>query len=157
MIALLCALYRFVPNRTFELSEVLPGAILAGIGIEVLSLAWPLYAGIARGFNTYGAQFGLFFLLATWFYLLSQLLLLGAVYNKFRLGEPAKEGLVASPAHESREKGRASETIEEKKAEATPQSAHPRRSIFQRAALGTVLALAVAAGAFRRRGRRPAA
>jgi membrane protein len=157
MIVLLCALYRFVPNRTFKLSEVLPGAILAGVGIEILSLAWPLFAGIAHGFNTYGAQFGLFFLLATWFYLLSQLLLLGAVFNKFRLGEPAKEGLVASPAHESRDKARPSEKIDEKKAEGATQPAPPRRSIFQRAALGTVLAVVVAAGAFRRRGRRPAA
>ncbi len=89
MVILLVLLYRFVPNRTFSLGEVLPGALLAGILIEVLSLAFPLYARMAGGFNTYGAQFGLFFLLATWFYLLSELLLLGAVYNRFRLGPPA--------------------------------------------------------------------
>ena len=150
MVALLVALYRFVPNRTFTMREVLPGAVLAGIGIEILSLAFPLYAWIAHGFNTYGAQFALFFLLATWFYLLSQLVLLGAVYNKFRLGEPVTKGLVASPLHQSRDKASASEKIEEKKAEAG-RPAVPRRSIFQRAALGGVLALAVAAGAFRRR------
>jgi membrane protein len=91
MVGLLVLLYRFVPNRTFMLSEVLPGAVLAGILIEVLSLAFPLYARYAGRFNTYGAQFGLFFLLATWFYLLSELLLLGAVYNRFRMGEPAKK------------------------------------------------------------------
>jgi len=153
MVALLVGLYRFVPNRTFRVRDVLPGALLAGIGIEILSLAFPLYAWIVRGFNTYGAQFALFFLLATWFYFLSQLVLLGAVYNKFRLGEPAAKGLLASPLHESREKVRASDKIEEKKAEATPP-APPRRSIFQRAALGGVLALAVAAGALRKR-RRP--
>ncbi len=150
MVALLVALYRFVPNRTFKMSDVLPGAVLAGIGIEILSLAFPLYAWIAHGFNTYGAQFALFFLLASWFYLLSQLVLLGAVYNKFRLGEPAAKGLVASPLRQSREKARASDKIEEKKAEAEPPAV-PRRSIFQRAALGAVLALAVAAGALRRR------
>jgi len=151
MVALLVALYRFVPNRTFKMRDVLPGAVLAGIGIEILSLAFPLYAWIARGFNTYGAQFALFFLLATWFYLLSQLVLLGAVYNKFHLGEPAAKGLLASPLHQSRDKPRVAEKIEEKKAEAGPPAV-PRRSIFQRAALGAVLALAVAAGAFRRRG-----
>ena len=150
MVALLVALYRFVPNRTFNMREVLPGAVLAGIGIEILSLGFRLYAWIAHGFNTYGAQFALFFLLATWFYLLSQLVLLGAVYNKFRLGEPAAKGLVASPLRESRDKARASDKIEEKKAEAQAPAA-PRRSIFQRAALGAVLTLAVAAGAFRRR------
>jgi membrane protein len=156
MVALLCALYRFVPNRTFKLREVLPGAILAGIGIEILSLAWPVYAGFAHGFNTYGATFGLFFLIATWFYLLSQLVLLGAVYNKFRLGAPEAEGLVASPMHESREKARASDKIEQKKADVEPPRP-PRRSVFQRAALGSVLALAVAAGVFGRRKRRSAA
>jgi membrane protein len=156
MIALLCALYRFVPNRTFKLREVLPGAILAGVGIEILSFAFPIYAWIAHGFNTYGAQFALFFLLATWFYLLSQLVLLGAVYNKFRLGQPAREGLVASPLRESREKARASDKIEEKKAEGVPPRP-PRRSIFQRAALGSVLALAVAAGIFSRWRRKSAA
>ena len=156
MIGLLCALYRFVPNRTFSLREVLPGAILAGAGIELLSLGWSVYAGLSHNFNTYGATFGLFFLLATWFYLLSQLVLLGAVYNKFRLGQPQEEGLVASPMHQSREKASPSDKIEQKKAEATPP-APPRRSIFQRAALGSVLALAIAAGVFGRRRRRPAA
>ena len=89
LVALLVLLYRFVPNRTFSLREVLPGAVLAGVLIQVLSLGFPLYARFAGSFNTYGAQFGLFFLLATWLYLLSQLLLLGAVYNRFRLEEPA--------------------------------------------------------------------
>jgi membrane protein len=151
MVALLVALYRFVPNRTFRVRDVLPGALLAGVGIEVVSLLFPLYTWIARGFNTYGAQFGLFFLLATWFYLLSQLLLLGAVFNKFRLGEPAARGLLASPMQETREKARPAEKIEEKKAEAP---APAPRSMFQRAALGTVLAVAVAAGLVRRGRRR---
>ncbi|HSS60222.1 MAG TPA: YihY/virulence factor BrkB family protein [Candidatus Limnocylindrales bacterium] len=115
MVALITSLYRLVPNRTFHLREVVPGALVAGVAIEILALAFPLYARVAGGFNTYGAQFTLFFLLATWFYLLSQLILLGAVYNKFRLGEPAARGLVASPMHESRDKGRPVDAIEQKK------------------------------------------
>ncbi len=150
MVVLVVALYRFVPNRTFRIREVLPGALLAGVGIEVVSLAFPLYAWVAHGFNTYGAQFALFFLLATWFYLLSQLVLLGAVYNKFRLGEPATKGIIASPMHESRQKEKAADKIEEKKAEVAPPTP-PRRSIFQRVALAGVVALALAAGAVRRR------
>jgi membrane protein len=150
MILLLIALYRFVPNRTFRVGDVIPGALLAGVFIEAVSLVFPLYARIAGGFNTYGAQFALFFLLATWFYLLSQLILLGAVYNKFRLGAPATRGLIASPMRESRDKTRPVEAIEEKKAEGPPPAA-PRRSFFQRVALGAVLAVAVAAGVIRRR------
>jgi len=95
---MLILLYRFVPNRTFRLKDVLPGAILAGVLIEVLTLAFPFYQRISHGFNAYGAQFGLFFLIATWLYLLSQVVLLGAVYNRFRLGDPHKMGLIASPA-----------------------------------------------------------
>jgi len=150
MIALLVALYRFVPNRTFRFTDVLPGAVLAGLLIEALSFAFPLYAKIAGGFNTYGAQFALFFLLATWFYLLSQLVLLGAVFNRFRLGEPATLGIVASPMHLSRNKGKPVESIKEKQAESAPPEP-PRRSIFQRAALAAVVAVALAAGVVRRR------
>jgi membrane protein len=111
MIVLLVLLYRFVPNRTFTLRDVLPGAVLAGVLIEVLSLAFPLYTRIAGSFNTYGAQFALFFLLATWLYLLSEMLLLGAVYNRFRLGQPDTKGLIASPERESHEPERPVDVI----------------------------------------------
>lgn len=117
MVALLVLLYRLVPNRTYPLREVLPGALLAGVLIEVLSLVFPLYEHIAGGFNTYGAQFALFFVLAAWFYLLSNLVLLGAVYNKFRAGTPESLGLFASPRRESRELASPHEVIEKKKAE----------------------------------------
>jgi len=116
MIGLLILLYRFVPNRTFGVRDVVPGAVLAGIVIEVFSLGFPLYARLAGGFNTYGAQFGLFFLLAAWFYVVSELVLFGAVFNQFRLGQPTAKGLVASPIRESRELRSPAEEIERAKA-----------------------------------------
>jgi membrane protein len=118
MVAMLVLLYRFVPNRTFRLKDVLPGAILAGVLIEMLTLAFPFYQRISHGFNAYGAQFGLFFLIATWLYLLSQVLLLGAVYNRFRLGEPHKKGLIASPAGAAKEVHPPIEEIKKEKARA---------------------------------------
>jgi membrane protein len=118
MVTLLVVLYRLVPNRTFAVRDVLPGALLAGTLIEVLSLAFPLYARIAGGFNTYGAQFALFFLLATWFYLLSELILFGAVFNRFRLGEPRVRGLLASPMHEARQTARPVEVIKQEQEKA---------------------------------------
>ena len=155
MVALLVLLYRFVPNRTFKLREVLPGAVLAGILIEALSLAFPLYVRFASSFNTYGAQFGLFFLLATWLYLLSELLLLGAVYNRFRLGQPATKGLIASPEHQSHEAQRTVDVIRRKKREASaeqhPAAPHKSTSQFQRSVLFAVVGLTVAAGVIRRR------
>jgi membrane protein len=151
MVGLLVLLYRFVPNRTFSLRQVLPGALLAGVLIEALSLGFPLYVRFAGGFNTYGAQFGLFFLLATWLFLMSELLLLGAVYNRFRLGQPVKKGLLASPHEESREPKRPVQVIKEKQAAApeksrdsSPTTAVRHRSLFQRAMLFLGVGAAVA-------------
>jgi YihY family inner membrane protein len=159
MVVLLVLLYRFVPNRTFRTLEVLPGALLAGVLIEVLSLAFPLYERLAGGFNTYGVQFALFFLLAAWFYLLSNLILLGAVYNRFRAGEPSRLGLLASPSHEARDVPAAHEVIEQKKAEAEAEAPPERgdRPPLGRRMLDYVLVgFALVAGLFRRRGSRAA-
>jgi membrane protein len=160
MVVLLVLLYRFVPNRTFALGEVLPGALLAGVMIEALSLAFPLYARFAGSFNTYGAQFGLFFLLATWLYLLSEVLLIGAVYNRFRLGQPDTKGLIASPEHESHEAERPVDVIKRKKRDGAPEpqpAPEPEaesRSMFERAVLFVVVGLAVAGGMIHRRAAR---
>lgn len=99
LVALLVVVYRYVPNRSFRASQVWPGAVIAGVLIEVVSLVFPVYARISHGFNTYGQQFALFFLLATWIYLLSQLLLFGAVFNRIRLGAPGEHGVLAEPGH----------------------------------------------------------
>jgi len=128
MVALLTLLYRFVPNRTFRFKDVLPGAVLAGVLIELLSLGFPLYQRLSHSFNTYGAQFGLFFLLAAWLYLLSQVLLFGAVYNRFRLGEPTKKGLIASPAEDSKHVRPPIEEIKKEKARARTSAGSPSDS-----------------------------
>jgi len=166
MMVLLVLLYRLVPNRSYQIRHILPGALLAGVLIEALSLAWPLYANVSHGFNTYGKEFALFFLLAAWFYLLSNLILLGAVYNKFRLGDPMKEGLIATPDHQARTIKRPSEAIDEQKERpAFPQgreggegpagqkSPGPHRSrFFERIAGYVVVGLVTLPRLFRRRG-----
>lgn len=155
MVFLLVLLYRFVPNRTFGVRQVLPGALLAGVLIEALSLLFPLYTRYAGSFNSYGAQFGLFFLLATWFYLLSELILLGAVYNRLRLGRPATHGLIASPDAESREPTRPMDVIKREKAPSSrrrrPVDRPGNRSLLQRAILALFVGIAVAGGVVRRR------
>ncbi len=154
MMLLLVLLYRLVPNRSYQIRHILPGALLAGVLIEVLSLAWPLYANISHGFNTYGKEFALFFLLAAWFYLLSNLILLGAVYNKFRLGDPMKEGLIATPDHQTRTVKRPSEAIEQHKQELNPPPPppSPRASMVERAAGYVVVGLVTLPRLLRRRG-----
>lgn len=79
---MLLIVYRVVPNAGWRWRSNLPGALLAAAGAELLGLAFPLYAYLARSVDTYGQQFGLFLLLASWTYLLCQLLLIGALVNR---------------------------------------------------------------------------
>ena len=85
MFSLLIAIYKFVPNRQVDFAEVWPGALLAALSIEILTFAFPVYAAATNSVASYGRQFGLMFVLATWFYLLCMLLLLGAVLNRMRI------------------------------------------------------------------------
>ena len=112
MIALLVMIYRYVPNRSFPFSQVWQGAVLAGVLIEVLSLIFPIYGRLSHGFNTYGQQFALFFLLATWLLFLSQLLLLGAVFNRLRLGAPEEAGVASEPGEKGEAAPRPVDAIE---------------------------------------------
>ncbi len=85
MTAVLIVIYRFVPNRRIRFAEVWPGALVAGLSFELLNLAFPIYVHLTRGAAAYGRSFGFLFVLGTWTYLLSVLLLLGAVMNRMRL------------------------------------------------------------------------
>ena len=53
----------------------------------------------------------------------AKVLLLGAVYNRFRLGEPTKKGLIASPSSDSREVRRPIDEINKEKAGAAAAEA----------------------------------
>jgi membrane protein len=90
--AVLAIIYRFVPNRRIGFAEVWPGALAAGLSIELLNLAFPIYVHLTHGATTYGRSFGFLFILGTWTYLLSVLLLLGAVMNRMRLDRGRLEG-----------------------------------------------------------------
>jgi YihY family inner membrane protein len=109
MVALLVLIYWVVPNRRQRWRDVWPGAVLCGVLIEVLTLVWPIYTSHIANFNSYGGTFGLFFLLATWLYFMSALMLLGAVFNKMRLGGqpvPQAEGAPALAAVQDAERRR---------------------------------------------------
>jgi len=96
--AVTLAIYRLVPNRSFRARALWPGALLAAVPIELITLLFPLYVRLAHGYNTYGQSLALFFLLATWISLLSQVILIGALWNRVRLGDSfTVTGLLASP------------------------------------------------------------
>ncbi len=125
LVGLVTVIYRWVPNRTFALKDIWPGALLAGVLIELFSLLFPLYAKISKGFGTYGQQFALFFLLATWLSFMCQFILIGAVFNKMRLGAPTDEGIVAASAANSRTHTNPAQAIDEEKRE-TPAGRETR-------------------------------
>ena len=126
LVLLVAAIYRFVPNRTFTFREVLPGALLAGACIEAFTLLFPLYAKLMHGFNSYGQQFALFFLLATWLLFLSQFILLGAVVVRMRQGAPQDEGLLSAPEGDSRDVERPVDAVEEEQQRSLPGRAAAR-------------------------------
>jgi membrane protein len=95
--ALILAIYRLVPNRTYKVRELWPGVLIAGTAMEALTLLWPVYTHFSKGSSTYGAVFALVFLLASWLYFFGEFILLGAVANRMHAGEPDARGLLAEP------------------------------------------------------------
>lgn len=97
LVGMMIVVYRVVPNRSFSLRQTVPGALLAGIGIEIVTLLFPVYAHLMHGFSSYGATFALFLLLAAWLYLVSQLILMGAVLIRMLAGATEHERDVPEP------------------------------------------------------------
>jgi membrane protein len=83
--ALLAVIYWMIPSTRLPFSTIWPGALAAGIAIQITTLIFPFYAYMrdVAGLNRLGAAFSLVFLILTWFYVLSYILLLGAELNAF--------------------------------------------------------------------------
>src|SRR6202048_4035320 len=75
------SIYYVIPNRKQQLHKVVPGALVAGILFELVTLLFPLYLSINRGINQYGATFGLLFLLMTFFFFLGLITMIGVEVN----------------------------------------------------------------------------
>ena len=88
---LLIAIYRLTPAHPLPVPDVLPGALLAGALVELITLAFPLINVATNRYSTYAKAFSFVFLLATWLYLLSSLILLGAVLNRLLAGGEVPE------------------------------------------------------------------
>ncbi|HYS29342.1 MAG TPA: YihY/virulence factor BrkB family protein [Candidatus Limnocylindria bacterium] len=74
-------IYFVVPNRRLGLGKVWPGALVAGILFEVVTLIFPIYLSLNKGLNAYGKTFGLFFLLMTFFYFVGLITMVGVEVN----------------------------------------------------------------------------
>src|SRR5258708_15800061 len=78
---LFATVYFVVPNRRQSWREVLPGAALAAVLLEMVTLLFPLYLSINRGLAAYGQTFGLLFLLWPFFSFLVLITMAGAELN----------------------------------------------------------------------------
>lgn len=75
------SIYYVIPNRKQQFRKVVPGALVAGILFELVTLVFPLYLSLNKGINQYGATFGLFFLLMTFFFFIGLITMVGVEVN----------------------------------------------------------------------------
>jgi membrane protein len=87
---LLCVYY-FLTNVEHTLRDVLPGAVITTVVLEVTFQALPIYLHLARG-STPQRAFGGPVILLVWLYVMANVIVLGAEYNWWRASRTA-------PAH----------------------------------------------------------
>lgn len=74
-------IYRLLPNRGHSVRRILPGALTAGALLEALTGLFPIYERSTNGAASYGVLIALLFLLLTFFFLLGQITVIGALVN----------------------------------------------------------------------------
>jgi membrane protein len=74
-------IYRLLPNRGHTVRRILPGALTAGLLLEALTGLFPIYERSTDGAAAYGVLIALLFLLLTFFFLLGQITVIGALVN----------------------------------------------------------------------------
>jgi YihY family inner membrane protein len=82
--AILCVVYWTVPNRSVPWSAVWPGAALATIAIAIVDYGFPLYLSTVSTFAKLGTSLVFIVIVLLWFYVLSIIILGGAVVNAMR-------------------------------------------------------------------------
>jgi len=74
------AIYYVVPNRRQRLLTVLPGAVTAGVLFMSFATLFPIYfAHFAAGFERFGSDFALFFVVLTFFFIVGQITMIGGL------------------------------------------------------------------------------
>ncbi len=78
---LIAFIYRTAPNTHVPLRQALPGAVMATLLIEAVTLAFPLYSSLSTEIGTLGRGLAIALVLLGWLYLVAHMLLLGAYFN----------------------------------------------------------------------------
>jgi membrane protein len=81
---LIAFIYRTAPNTHVPFRQALPGALIATLLIEAVTLAFPLYASLSAEISTLGRGLAIALVLLGWLYLVAHMLLLGAYFNDRR-------------------------------------------------------------------------
>ncbi len=134
---LFASIYYVIPNRKQEFRKIIPGALVAGIFFELITLVFPLYIALNRGLNEYGATFGLLFVLMTFLFFLGLVTMLGVELNSVLYPEE-----VEHPTRRDKMSA-VSKTFDEPRRRAAPQDEPSsnggqgpvRRSVRRRTAL----------------------
>jgi membrane protein len=86
------SIYAIVPSRKLRPLQILPGAIVGGVGFVLLTLLFPLYVTLNSGINQYGREFAFLLLLLAFFYFLGLITVLGAEVNSVLFPQSMQQG-----------------------------------------------------------------
>jgi uncharacterized BrkB/YihY/UPF0761 family membrane protein len=84
LFAILCVIYRTVPNRRVPWRAIWPGALGATLAIGIVDYTFPLYLSNISTFAQLGTTLVFIVIVLLWFYALAIILLGGAVINALR-------------------------------------------------------------------------
>lgn len=85
LFAILCVIYRAVPNGTVPWRAIWPGATAATVAIGTIDYAFPLYLSNVSTIAGFGTTFAFVAIVLVWFYALAIIILGGATVNALRL------------------------------------------------------------------------
>lgn len=83
-------LYTIVPVARPNWRHVWKGAFVAGLLFVLLGQLFPLYLRLTDGFSAFGQTIAFALILLLWFYLLGQIIVIGAEVNALLGGQPAQ-------------------------------------------------------------------
>ena len=140
------SMYYVIPNRRQQFRKVIPGALVAGVLFEAITLLFPLYLELNKGLNQYGKTFGLLFVLMTFFFFLGLITMIGVEVNSViypvPITAPGKDAHVVAPP-ESGPDGEG-QLVAGRSREGRNGSSHDgRRRIPARTALGMAVVASV--------------
>src|SRR2546422_1826212 len=138
---LFLTIYFVIPNRSQHFRKVVPGALVAGVLFEAITLLFPLYLEINKGINQYGKTFGLFFLLMTFFFFLGLITMIGVELNSVIYPVPIE--LPGEDSHAVATQGLGPQGERGRRAAVNGAPANGRRGIPARAALGMTVVASV--------------